>query len=127
MKPYFEEVKTFAHSVKGEEKNIPRISVDMGLHTYINFVLNELAYFGNKYGGHGQTYKADLDKILVLIDSVISLLKNKGSYYTFVDFLNEDQELSLLSHNYEQGGVYDINFWECSALTIIHNYVIIEG
>lgn len=124
MKPYFEEQNIFTYKVACEEGEKYRISVDMGIETFLCFCYNEVMIFHTLYGRDiSLPGQKSLAKIKSLIKEAHKLSLERFNTYTglhpshFKDEKDHNIFLTTLPMT-----TYDPEFWESALMAIEYAY-----
>jgi len=117
---YFEPITLFAHKVLSTEhpnKLCPRISVDMGLSTFLTFAMNEAYIFGLKYGPEKAAYLNDKDRVLALLNQARNLVADLDKYYTSIDYFESNPHLQDLVPRLKESS-YSPDLWDYLIKTV---------
>lgn len=124
MKPYFEEQNIFIYKVACEEGEKYRISLDIGIETFLSFCYNEVVIFHTLYGrGSSLPGQKTLAKVKALVKEAHKLTLDRFNTYTGLHpshFKNDkDYEMYLTTLPMT---TYDPEFWESSLLALDYAY-----
>ena len=120
MAKYFEPITLFQHKVMTTEhptKIVPRISVDMGIGTFLSFVLNEAYIFGLRWGPDKAAYVEDKERILSLMRLARELTGDLDKYYSTLDYFRSNPHLEDLVPGL-MAGSYNTRSWDFMIKTI---------
>lgn len=113
---YFEETSVFAYKVKTNEKFKWRVSVDLGIHSFLLMVMNEVS----KIFTLGATHKVPteiVDKAKTLVSQAVAITSDLNGCELIIDECHlaaltpAERDFSALINEIDKGTTYSSVFW----------------